>query len=86
MVKSILWASCSAGRGGIYGFRDYWWYLFSGEIKAALKGLLAYAHLLLFTFTQLDMSDPRGVQLQKEMTTRYFGVIIDNDATKVPPS
>ena len=51
-----------------------------------LKSLIVYAYLPPLGFTSLDMSNPRGVELAKSITSRIYGAIIDNDATSVFPS
>jgi len=51
-----------------------------------LKSLISYLWLPALSFTQFDTSDPRGTELIKEGMIRYFGAIIDNDATSVLPS
>ncbi|MFX0165466.1 MAG: phosphotransferase [Promethearchaeota archaeon] len=58
---------------------DYIWELY-------LRALISYTWLPPLSFTQLDLSDPRGIELLKEGMDRYFGAIIDNDATSVLPS
>ncbi|MFW9821417.1 MAG: phosphotransferase [Candidatus Thorarchaeota archaeon] len=50
-----------------------------------IRSLMAYAYLVPLGFTQLDMSDPRAVELSQAYSNRLFGAIIDNDATSVFP-
>ncbi|KKK45077.1 hypothetical protein LCGC14_1506850 [marine sediment metagenome] len=51
-----------------------------------LKSLMVYAYLPPLGYTQLDMSDPRAIELGKAIDNRLFGAIIENDATSVFPS
>ncbi len=51
-----------------------------------LRSLMAYAYLPPLSFTRLNRSDPRGIELGKAFFNRLFGAIIDNDATSVFPS
>ncbi len=51
-----------------------------------LKSLMIYAYLPPLGFTQLDMSDPRAIELGKAYSSRLFGAIIENDAMSIFPS
>ena len=51
-----------------------------------LRSLMCYAYLPVLGFTQLDWSDPRGVELGELIVKRHFTAIIDNDATTAFPS
>jgi len=51
-----------------------------------LRALMSYMWLPPLAFTQLDMSDPRGIALYKEFANRLFLANIDNDSTSVLPS
>ncbi len=51
-----------------------------------LKSLMIYAYLPPLGYTQLDMSDPRAVELGTALNNRLFGAIKENDATSVLPS
>jgi len=50
-----------------------------------LSSLMFYAWGPPLVFAQLDISDPRALELFKESTNRFFRAIIDNDATCVLP-
>jgi hypothetical protein len=58
---------------------DYIWELY-------LRSLISYVWLPALSFTQLDISDPRGTELIKIGINRFFRTIIDNDASSVLPS
>ena len=51
-----------------------------------LRSLMAYSYLPPLGFTQLDMSDPRAIELGKVYANRLFGAIVDNDAISIFPS
>jgi hypothetical protein len=48
-----------------------------------LKALMSYMWLPPLAFTQLDMSDPRAIDLFSTFTSRLFCANIDNDTTSV---
>lgn len=50
-----------------------------------LKGLLFFTFIGVLAVASLDMSDPRGMELLRVITPRYYTAIIDNDATSVLP-
>jgi aminoglycoside/choline kinase family phosphotransferase len=52
---------------------------------AYLRSLMAYAYLPPLSFTRLDGSDPRAIELGKAHFNRLYGAIIDNDATSLFP-
>ncbi|HEC39034.1 hypothetical protein LCGC14_2036770 [marine sediment metagenome] len=58
---------------------DYLWEYY-------LRSLMVYAWLPPVSFTQLDRSDPRAIELGKAFHNRLFGAILDNDATSILPS
>jgi hypothetical protein len=51
-----------------------------------LKSLMVYTYLVPLGFTQLDISDPRAVELGTAYANRLFGASIDNNATSIFPS
>jgi hypothetical protein len=51
-----------------------------------LRSLSFCAWTYPLTFTQLDRSDPRAIELFKEIGNRSFSAIIDNDAASILPS
>jgi hypothetical protein len=53
--------------------------------ESYLRALFFYSWLPPVGFAQLDLSDPRGIELLKEGMDRFFGAILDNDATSVLP-
>ncbi|MHA2038502.1 MAG: phosphotransferase [Promethearchaeota archaeon] len=57
---------------------DYLWEYY-------LRGLISYMWLPPVSFTQLDQSDPRAMELGKAFYNRLFSAILDNDATSVFP-
>ena len=54
--------------------------------KDYLKACIFSAWTYPLTFTQLDRGDPRAIELFREFGKRYYGAIIDNDATSILPS
>jgi hypothetical protein len=67
-------------KNGITGIDfDYLWEYY-------LRSLMSYMWLPPTSFTRLDRSDPRAIELDKAFYNRLFGAIIDNDATSVLPS
>lgn len=65
--------------GGIsdYSYDECWTDYLKGLLRSTIIGVVA--------FSSLDMSDPRGVELQRVGGERWFTSIVDNDATSVLP-